>query len=59
MQVGDLVEIFADNSYGGIGLVIENREMYILVKGSDQRLLWYTRRELIPLRSCEEIGAWL
>ena len=56
---GDLVEIFADNTYGGIGMVIEVRNMYVLVKAAESRQLWYTRRELIPLRSCEEIGTWL
>jgi hypothetical protein len=46
MTPGDLVEIFADNSYGGFGLVLESRDMYILVRGADGRQLWYSRNEI-------------
>lgn len=56
---GDLVEIFADNTYGGIGLVIEVRNMYVLVKAAEGRQLWYTRNELSPLFPCEVVGSWV
>jgi len=56
---GDLVEIFADNTYGGIGLVIEVRGMYFLVKAASYRQLWYTRNEIAHLHATHIDGEWV
>jgi hypothetical protein len=56
---GDLVEIFADNTYGGIGMVIEVRNMYVLVKAADSRPLWYTRNEIAHLHATCVSGEWM
>jgi hypothetical protein len=56
---GDLVEIFADNTYGGIGLVIEVRNMYVLVKAAEGRQLWYTRNEIAHLHATHVDGEWV
>lgn len=56
---GDLVEIFADNVYGGIGLVIEVRDMYALVKAADCRQLWYTHNEIAHLPATHVDGEWV
>lgn len=56
---GDLVEIFADNCYGGVGLVIEVRNMYVLVKATDSLPLWYTRNEIAHLHATHIGGDWL
>lgn len=56
---GDLVEIFADNTYGGIGLVLEVRGMYFLVKAVNERLLWYTRNEIAHLPATHISGEWV
>lgn len=56
---GDLVEIFADNTYGGIGLVLEVRGMYFLVKAANYRQLWYTRNEISLLPATHASGEWV
>lgn len=56
---GDLVEIFADNTYGGIGMVIDVRNMYVLVKAAESRPLWYTRNEIAQLHATHVEGEWV
>lgn len=59
MSPGDLVEIFADNTCGGIGLVIEVEETYVRVLDTDSRALWYAHDELFCLYACEDLGSWV
>jgi len=59
IRTGDLVEIFADNCYGGIGLVIEVRNMYVLVKAANERQLWYTHNEIVHIPMTHVTGEWV
>lgn len=59
MSPGDLVEIFADNTCGGIGLVIEVEDAYVQVLDTDSRALWYAHDELWRLHDTHISGEWV
>lgn len=59
LQAGDLVEIIADNTFHGLGLVIEIHDMFIRVRDSRGAVLWYSRSELSPLHACEYVGEFV